>query len=928
MTTSMTHGGTITSSAKQLKCKWRGGAKFLRPAFKKLGALVGQHPIKTVVFSLGFTGFCSLGLLKLDTTIKYKIWADFTSPSYQHYYGRVLEVWPEEIGTTEILVHAPPGPDNPKGILAPECLAQVKQLRNHIASILPLAVCGRRNGDCEQSLFRALEISNISDHRAAEFLSQARGENGLPHNLSSIVGGACCGPQITQASALKVRFHSLLVSRSDTRNFDASFLNVCLNWVPYQASNASCPSLKRAMCQASNSFQWEEQRALMSDQRLLVIAIVLMLTYVAVSLGGVKNCVQSKVLLGTSVICAVVFSLVIGFGISSVLGFGFSQMSMMAIFILLGIGIDDAFIISNAFQRTDPSLHPKERLVQVLEEVGPAVLLTSATDIVAFMVGIQYKVQAIRWFCITSAIATFAMFLCQVTFFSALVVLDAQREQAQRYDIFPCLPMRRKQAQSDETGVGDQQGNKCSAAHADPDNHAQLAHPRATKWIARGLHPVALTVSLCGFAMLLASSFFLLSTKASKGSMWTDFLPADSYLVDYWHVNTQLFGSKSPVGVFADPISLNSAQQLQALHAGIHALRSLSSMPDQFTWVDAYLAWQVTQRSNESEQDPRLLQKFLHAPEGRSFVDDIVLVQGNQVMAKAWISFDIPSSAEAQLRLTQQIRTTFANAVQNDVSGFVWSRFFLDADRYETIDRAIFQSQILGLFAVGIVCFIMLPIHAASASLISIVLVNINIAGFISLWDVQMSVSTAAILVLAMGYSVDYAAHIAEGLSVRMPQYSESSRLKDLVKPVVGVLCTTGFSVLHGGISTFLAVLVLAFSNSKGFQDVFKCFLLMVIFGLLHGLVLLPMLFVLSLRLSICLKRWHKKLIAPCLSMVGRLNRNRQDPHKENGAASAAELPDTKPRKVNSNNLGNTLQVMENSDSPSTPFGNSFIGVI
>jgi len=121
----------------------------------------------------------------------------------------------------------------------------------------------------------------------------------------------------------------------------------------------------------------------------------------------------------------------------------------LVIFILLGVGIDDAFIINDAFERVDQSLDPAARLVEAFDEVGPAVLLTSLTDFVAFL-GISYKIAAILWFCTTAAIAVFAVFLFQITFFSALVVLNKHRQQARLYDICPLFPWHARRAQSRE----------------------------------------------------------------------------------------------------------------------------------------------------------------------------------------------------------------------------------------------------------------------------------------------------------------------------------------------------------------------------------------------------------------------------------------------------------------------------------------------
>merc|ERR1711981_599515 len=49
-------------------------------------------------------------------------------------------------------------------------------------------------------------------------------------------------------------------------------------------------------------------------------------------------------------------------------------------------------------------------------------------------------------------------------------------------------------------------------------------------------------------------------------------------------------------------------------------------------------------------------------------------------------------------------------------------------------------------------------------------------------------------------------------------------------------------AILHGGLSTILAVVLLAFSEVYVFVSFFKIFVLVVVFGLYNGLVFLPVL--------------------------------------------------------------------------------------
>ena len=70
-------------------------------------------------------------------------------------------------------------------------------------------------------------------------------------------------------------------------------------------------------------------------------------------------------------------------------------------------------------------------------------------------------------------------------------------------------------------------------------------------------------------------------------------------------------------------------------------------------------------------------------------------------------------------------------------------------------------------------------------------------------------------------------------------RYNESKEIarEDKVKDT---LETMGVSILTGGLSTFLAVIPLAFSTSAIIGEVFTSFFIMVTLGVAHGLIFLP----------------------------------------------------------------------------------------
>ena len=91
---------------------------------------------------------------------------------------------------------------------------------------------------------------------------------------------------------------------------------------------------------------------------------------------------------------------------------------------------------------------------------------------------------------------------------------------------------------------------------------------------------------------------------------------------------------------------------------------------------------------------------------------------------------------------------------------------------------------------------------------------------------------TYVALVMSIGLLVDHVMHIA----LRYYDSTESGReakTKDVIR-------TMGTSVLLGGVSTFLGVLPLVISSSDVVHTIFVTFIGIVVLGIAHGLIFLP----------------------------------------------------------------------------------------
>lgn len=134
--------------------------------------------------------------------------------------------------------------------------------------------------------------------------------------------------------------------------------------------------------------------------------------------------------------------IVVSFGFCSGIGLVYGPMHNVIPFLLLGIGIDDMFVIvqcwDNLFSKGHKDLPLGEKISKTLAQSGVAITITSVTDVVAFAVGGSTILPALRSFCFFAAVGIFAVFFFQCTFFVAVMVIDQRRVESNRNVFIPC----------------------------------------------------------------------------------------------------------------------------------------------------------------------------------------------------------------------------------------------------------------------------------------------------------------------------------------------------------------------------------------------------------------------------------------------------------------------------------------------------------
>ncbi len=133
---------------------------------------------------------------------------------------------------------------------------------------------------------------------------------------------------------------------------------------------------------------------------------------------------------------------------------------------------------------------------------------------------------------------------------------------------------------------------------------------------------------------------------------------------------------------------------------------------------------------------------------------------------------------------------------------FPYNGFYLFYEQYAVFGRETALSVGLACMMVYIITVIMFADFITSAIVLLMVgMIDINILGMLYFLGLTLNAVTIAMIVISVGIAVDYNAHIAHAF-----KNVAGSREDRVIKS----LETLGVSVLHGAISTLLAVLVLA----------------------------------------------------------------------------------------------------------------------
>lgn len=166
---------------------------------------------------------------------------------------------------------------------------------------------------------------------------------------------------------------------------------------------------------------------------------------------------------------------------------------------------------------------------------------------------------------------------------------------------------------------------------------------------------------------------------------------------------------------------------------------------------------------------------------------------------------------------------------------YLYEFFVLHIIQFELVRPTSIQSMLVGGATMMLISFLFIPNVLCSLWVaFSIVSIELGVVGYMALWNVNLDSISMVNLIMCIGFSVDFTAHICYAY-----MSSKAVRPKDRVQESLYAL---GLPIIQGAISTILGVSALILAGSYIFMVFFKMIFLVIVFGALHGMFLLPVL--------------------------------------------------------------------------------------
>uniref|UniRef100_A0A915PS92 Serine/threonine-protein phosphatase n=1 Tax=Setaria digitata TaxID=48799 RepID=A0A915PS92_9BILA len=605
-------------------------------------------------------------------------------------------------------------------------------------------------------------------------------------------------------------------------------------------------------------------------------------------------------------------ALITSWGLLWGIGLPFSNILTAIPFLVVTIGVDDAFLILAAWRHANPASDLETRMGETLTYSGASVTVTSLTDVLCFMVGLVSNLPVVRLFCIYTSISIMVDFIYQVrddekfqtkiTFFTAVVAYCGGQKVGN-------IEKKYREQNSKSKNVMDGLWRKIEPAESHKVYSVEVGVARYCFSDGNSLPlkkpPKKSQTSLQKFVNILHLPF-------TKGIVIAAFI---IHIIVISYFCTKVSTDFDMENLYLESSVMNGiSRQLQRfnLNEAFVVNFALYPMPN---FADVFIRNKFDHLVEELETIP----KFGMGSDGtvlwtRDFADAVAF-WGDE--SNFWRQ-DKLLSAFREYEMDEKFITTEKTADGTEViSGFFWSityhnmNNFLDVRKLMQLRRSIIAKYakffnvsshhplekvptesaasastnfIQTAFSAvvlmsALVYFFITNLCAVITVVISILSISFGALAYLHLWNVRLDAISLISLLMSIGFSVDYSAHICyhylsqkdnekkksdehchQPISIIVGSDANLRDLSILPSNNSSIRCTNsgvntkqrflitfrgvGWPVVQSGLSTLLGILPMVMVKAYVVAVFWKTIILLIGLGLIHALILLPVILI------------------------------------------------------------------------------------
>ena len=267
----------------------------------------------------------------------------------------------------------------------------------------------------------------------------------------------------------------------------------------------------------------------------------------------------------------------------------------------------------------------EDRTAAAMKGGAISILITSATDALAFLIGSSTVMPALRWFCLFAGMGIIFCFVFQVICFVPFLVLNAKRAEAGRLDCLCCIKAKVEVHELEEP-------NGCCGLICAPKGGA---YPEGSLYKVDKLGTFLSGVwgpfitSVPGLA-LTAVVFITLLILSILGCLYIPvdfkiewFIPSDSYVNEFYVLNDKHFKTGIGINVYtkggagAEGDYYTKQDELLALNAYVRSTPYIDNSQAVTDWYQTFLEYVIT--TDDAASD--LSWGGAYDPDTRTFTD-------------------------------------------------------------------------------------------------------------------------------------------------------------------------------------------------------------------------------------------------------------------------------------------------------------------